>query len=54
MTQSPQWDGSIEVSTQVELHCVWPAPHVVRQTPPVHTKPAAQATPHAPQLALSV
>ncbi len=55
--QAPQWAGSMAVLAQ---KAEAPVPQVRRgeaqvapQVPPEHTRPAAQAVPHAPQLALS-
>jgi hypothetical protein len=50
----PQWFGSISVEVHEPMQFVWPARHEGTHMPMSQTRPAAQALPHAPQLARSV
>jgi hypothetical protein len=46
--QPPQWFRLVLVSTHEPLHSV-SAPHMLPQTPMLHTSPVAHAVPQAPQ-----
>jgi hypothetical protein len=52
--QAPQWRTSARVSTQALLHSTVGAVHEVMQVPLLHTCPAPQARPQAPQFAGSL
>jgi hypothetical protein len=51
--QPPQLARLVLVSTQVPLHCIWPATGQVHW-PPLHVVPPAHLLPHEPQLFMSV
>jgi hypothetical protein len=54
VSQAPQWLMSVEVSTHSEPQSVRPGEHWILHSPASHVCPCGHATPHAPQLALSV
>jgi len=51
--QAPQLFALMRVFTHVPSHCVRPGRQAPWHVPRMHTWPAAQAWPHAPQLAVS-
>jgi hypothetical protein len=52
--QLPQWASSLDVSTQLCPHGVWPPKQFSEQVPLVHTSPVVQGEPQPPQFAPSV
>ncbi len=50
--QSPQWRGSVSVSTHAPLHTTWPAGQ--SHTPPEHVANAGQMYPQVPQFDVSL